>query len=33
LEGKELRAAKADTTKKLEEIKPEDAGVEPVAAE
>ena len=33
LEGKELRAAKADTTKKIEEIKPEDAGVEPVAAE
>ena len=33
LEGKELRAAKADTNKKLEEIKPEDAGVEPVAAE
>ena len=28
LEGKELRAAKANTTKKIEEIKPEDAGVE-----
>lgn len=34
LEGKQLRENKADTSKKLEEIKPEDAGVkEEVAAE